>query len=56
MPNGSISSRGIGNTETHIWYSIQGFILPLTGWWDDFIFVSKKPIFWKLTKFQIKAD
>ena len=50
MPDGSVSSRGIGNTITYEWYSLQYFILPLTGWWSDFIYLSKTAKFIKCTK------
>lgn len=49
MADGSMSSRGTGTTATHTWYSLQGFIVPCTGWWNDFKFVSKKPKFWQIT-------
>lgn len=29
------------------YYSIQGFILPLTGWWSDYIRLTK-PFYFKL--------
>jgi len=32
------------------WYSIQYWILPLTGWWSDFIYLNKKPRFLKISK------
>jgi hypothetical protein len=53
MPEGNISSRAMGTIETHTWYSIQGFIVPCTGWWNDFKYVSKKPLFWKITKVRL---
>jgi hypothetical protein len=27
-------------------WSFQYFILPLTGWWSNFIYLNKKPKFW----------
>lgn len=30
------------------WYAIQGFILPLTGWWSKFVFLYK-PFFIKIS-------
>ena len=53
MPDGSISSRGIGKTVTYQWYSIQYFILPTTGWNSDFIFLTKEANFIQLTKKKI---
>lgn len=50
MADGSIGSRGKGITETRSWYSIQGFIVPTTGWGRDFVFLTKEPKFWKVTK------
>ena len=50
MPNGNFGSRGTGTTETKTWYSIQGFIVPCTGWRNNFKFVNKEPKFWKITK------
>lgn len=50
MPDGSISSRGHGITVKNEWYSIQYFILPLTGWWSKFIFLNKIPKFKKITE------
>lgn len=43
---------GVGGTVKSIneWYSIQGFILPLTGWKSDFIFLNKKPFNIQITK------
>ena len=48
MPDGNISSRGTGNIKTYSWYSIQYWILPCTGWWNDFIYLNKEPKFIKL--------
>ena len=53
MADGQIGSRGVGKTENRYWYSIQGFIVPCTGWWIDFKFVSKEPMFWKITKVKV---
>lgn len=53
MPDGNLSSRGMGKTEKHTWYSIQYFIVPCTGWWNDFIFLTKTPKFWKITNVKI---
>lgn len=50
MSDGSISSRGEGIKVEYSWYSIQGFILPLTGWWSDFIYLTKKSKFIRLTE------
>lgn len=32
------------------YYSIQGFILPCTGWWSNYIYMTKKPFFIRITK------
>jgi len=52
MPDGSIGSRAVGTKATKIWYSIQGFIIPCTGWWNSFIYIGE-PVFWKITKEKI---
>lgn len=39
-PDG-ISSRGVGKSETKTWLSIQGIIIPFTGWNNDFIYIGK---------------
>jgi len=30
-------------------WSLQYWIMPLTGWWGDFKYLNKKPKFWYLT-------
>lgn len=50
MQNGSYASRGTGKIKAFQWYSIQYWILPLTGWWSDFVYLNKSPKFIKLTK------
>ena len=50
MQDGYASTRGTGNVETYQWYSIQFWILPCTGWWDDYIYLNTKPKFFKCTK------
>jgi hypothetical protein len=50
MSDGSMSSRGTGAKIEYSWYSIQGFILPLSGWWSDFIYLTKKNKFIRLTE------
>lgn len=54
MENGDITPRGFGQIKLYQWYSIQLWILPCTGWWNDFIYLNKKPKFIKLSKPQIK--
>lgn len=49
MPDGNISARGIGKTKTLEWYSIQGLIIPTTGWVGDFKRIGR-PFFLRLTK------
>ena len=53
MPDGSISARGRGKTTIYEWYSIQLWIVPCTGWWSEFIYLSDGPKFSKLTKRKI---
>jgi len=50
MPDNSIGSRGVGQIKHFQWYCIQYWILPLTGWKTDFIFLYKEPKFIKITK------
>lgn len=54
MPDGNISSRGKGDVNTYQWYSLQMWILPCTGWWNNFIYLNKKPYFFVLTKPKLK--
>lgn len=49
-----MSSRGHGTTKTYKWYAIQYWIVPMTGWKTDFIFLNKKPKFIKITNKKIK--
>lgn len=49
MPDGNMSSRGIGKTITYQHYQFIYWISPLSGWWDDFIYLGKKRYI-KLTK------
>lgn len=50
MPDGNISARGSGDKNTYQWMSLQLWILPCTGWWNDFIYLNKSPKFIRLTK------
>lgn len=50
MNDGNIASRGVGETKTYQWYSIQYLILPLTGWKNDFVYLNKKPKFIRISK------
>lgn len=50
MIDGSFASRGTGKSTTYQWYSLQYWILPLTGWKSDFVYLSKSPNFVKITK------
>ena len=50
MSDGSITTGGTGKVEVWQWYSIQGWVLPITGWWNDFKYMNKKPFFIKCTK------
>ncbi len=49
---GGISPRGVGTSKTHSWLSIQGIIVPFTGWNSEFIYIGK-PIFLKISKVKI---
>jgi len=50
MSDGSMSTGGTGKTESWRWYSIQGWIIPTTGWNNEFKYLNKKPFFVKCTK------
>ena len=51
MLDGSMSVGGIvKKTEIWQWYSIQFWILPSTGWKNNFIYLTKKPCFFKVSK------
>lgn len=49
-PSGNYGLGGRGKVNKYTWYSIQVFILPLSGWWNDFIYLNKKPKLYKITK------
>lgn len=53
MRDGGVSARGFGKFTEYYWYSIQGFIVPTTGWNSDFKIIGKR-FFIKLTKKYIK--
>ncbi len=45
MPDGSASVGGqVKENQVYQWYCIMGFILPLSGWSNDYIYL------WKFTK------
>ena len=49
-PNG-VAARGYGDIETTEWYSIQYWILPFSGWGNNFHYIGKKsPRYWRITK------
>lgn len=50
MPDGSIASRGCGKTITKYWYSIQYFVVPLTGWNNDYKYINNGPKYFKITR------
>lgn len=50
MSDGKISSRGIGEIKTYQWYELKYWILPLSGWKNDIIFLNKKQRAIKLSK------
>jgi hypothetical protein len=50
MPGGGASLAGIVTGYKKLqWYSIQGFIVPCTGWCGSFKYL-KGPFFWRVTK------
>lgn len=55
--DGSISSRGTGNIKNLQWWSLQGFIVPTSGWGNDFKYVGEGPKYFTLTdKKEIKNN
>lgn len=50
--DGHASAKGKGIQATYQWYSIQYWILPCSGWWNDFVVFNKdgKSKFKKVTK------
>lgn len=50
MSDGSISTRGVGKTISKYWYSIQYFVVPLTGWNSNYRYLNKGPKYFKITK------
>jgi hypothetical protein len=50
MPDGEISSRGVGEVKIYQWWSFQYWVLPLSGWSTDYKYLNGKPKFLKLTK------
>lgn len=50
MPNGNIAEGGNAVIHVYQWYSILGFVLPLTGWKKDYIRLTKKLKYYALTK------
>ncbi len=50
MFDGSISPGGNCKVEIWEWYSLQGWIVPLTGWRNKFVYLNKTPFFIKFTK------
>lgn len=48
LPDGSMGFGGNVKYEIIEWYSIQLFILPLTGWRNDFVYIGK-PKFYRIT-------
>lgn len=50
MSDGTVSPRGKGVFETYQWYSIQFWVLPLTGWWSVYIYLNTKPKYTKVSK------
>lgn len=57
MSDGSFSPQGVvGESKIYQWYSIQYWVLPLTGWKHDFIFLNKKPKFIRVSKEKLLVD
>lgn len=52
MPGGQFSTMGVGKKEKQYWYSIMYWVVPLTGWSTDYIYLnkSKEAEFVNLTK------
>jgi hypothetical protein len=49
-PDG-ISSRGTGEVKVFQWYSLMFWVVPTTGWGNDYKYIGKKsPRYLKLTK------
>ena len=46
-------SRGRVEFKTYYWYSIQYWIVPCTGWFNDFIYLSNRR-FWRISKIKTK--
>mgnify|MGYP003443448278 CR=1 FL=1 len=49
MSDGSFASGGTVKKKIYQWYSLQFWIVPCTGWWNSFKYVSKKPKFLRLS-------
>ena len=50
MSDGSVSMKCKDNgIHDRHWFAIQYWILPMSGWHNDFVFINKKPKFIKLT-------
>lgn len=45
-----IATSDFSITRSYQWYSIQYWILPVTGWGNEFIYLNKKPKFIKCSK------
>jgi hypothetical protein len=45
-----VSSSGTGKIIIKEWYSIQYCIIPLTGWWSNYVFLTKEAKFKPITK------
>lgn len=55
MTVGGIGVSGsIEKYKIETYYSIQGYIVPLTGWWSDFIYIGGHPYFYQITKSVVK--
>ena len=46
--------EGVVIKKEMCWYSIQYWILPLSGWGSNFVYLNKNPKFIKLTKPKVK--
>jgi hypothetical protein len=56
MPDGLAGMGGAGKVSIHQWYSIQYWILPCSGWGNEFIYLNKRPKFIKYSKKRILTN
>lgn len=56
LQSGNIGVGGSYKTEIYQWYSIQLWILPCTGWWNEFIYLNKYPKFIRCSKRKVLTN